>query len=62
MGKDTEPEIARAVMIGPGDPRTLGYFLSRFGLYMKLIQGDLKAIERIAYELVQDEGAQGKWS
>lgn len=40
------------------DPIDLAYFLSKISLYTPLLVGDLPTIERIAYELAEDQAAQ----
>jgi adenosine deaminase len=40
-------------------PENLGTFLSRFDIILKSIESDLEALERIAYEAVEDAAAAG---
>lgn len=53
---NTEQEIANATSVAV--PSTLAYFLSKMAVYLPLLVGDRVAIERIAYELCQDQAAQ----
>jgi len=40
-------------------PRDLAYFLSKFDIILASIKGDLKAIERVAYEFAEDASLSG---
>ncbi|ODN00939.1 Adenosine deaminase [Orchesella cincta] len=40
-------------------PEDLGSFLSRFGIILGSVKGDLKALERVAYEFVEDSASAG---
>lgn len=53
---NTLEEIKEAVTVD--HPVDLGYFLSKIDRYIPLFVGDLQAIERISYELCEDEAAE----
>lgn len=53
---NTVAEIEQAVVLTK--PSNLSYFLSRLQLFAPLLVGDAAAIERISYELVQDQAQQ----
>lgn len=54
---NTDAEIAEAIRIE--QPNDLPFFLSKLNMYKKVLLADLNAIERVAYELAEDEAKQG---
>ncbi|XP_057673225.1 adenosine deaminase [Corythoichthys intestinalis] len=57
LAADTAEELRRLLVLR--EPATLTGFLAKFAVYMHVIAGDRDAIERIAYEFVEDKAKQG---
>ncbi|XP_061591148.1 adenosine deaminase [Cololabis saira] len=57
LGADTAEELKEKIILH--DAATLTVFLSKFEMYMHVVAGDREAIERIAYEFVEDKAKEG---
>jgi adenosine deaminase len=57
-GVQTEAQLAPLVQV-PSDCQSLVQYLTAFGNLLPLVRGDLEAVERIGFELCQDQHRDG---